>query len=143
LDRRAMRRVGPGAVAGQHHPRAERPHALLRGSERHVRVRCVAHAIELNRRDGRWVVGVEPSPCIDQAEDAPMAAQSVSGASPITFVSEDTSNAGIQYQIPLPLISYDSTTTPAVTVSAWPSGISGTDQTLAEKVIQNLINQGF
>lgn len=72
-----------------------------------------------------------------------MAAQSVSGASPITFISEDTTNAGIQYQIPLPLISYDSTKTPAVSVSTWPLGISATDQTLAETVIQHMINQGF
>jgi hypothetical protein len=68
-----------------------------------------------------------------------MAAQSVSGASPVTFISEDGTNAGIQHQIPLPLISYDSTKNPAVSVT----GLSGNDLTLAEAVVQQMINQGF
>lgn len=70
-------------------------------------------------------------------------AQNVLGASPVTFISEDTTNAGTQYQIPLPLISYDTSNNPAVAVSSWPSNISATDKTLAETIIQNLINQGF
>jgi hypothetical protein len=72
-----------------------------------------------------------------------MAAQTVSGASPITFISEDTTDqtVGIQHQIPLPLISYDGTTTPpTVNVSA---GLSATDQKLAVAVIQNMINLGL
>jgi hypothetical protein len=73
-------------------------------------------------------------------------AQSVSGASPVTFVSEDTATqkAGAQYQIPLPLISYDTTQTPAVVLTGWPqfSKIPASDQTLAATVVQNLINRG-
>jgi hypothetical protein len=73
-------------------------------------------------------------------------AQSVSGASPVTFISEDTATqkAGAQYQIPLPLISYDTTQTPSVVLTGWPqfATIPVSDQTLAVTVIQNLINRG-
>lgn len=75
-----------------------------------------------------------------------MPAQSVSGASPVTFISEDTAtmNAGTQYQIPLPLISYDPSLSPAVVLTNWPqaSTIAATDVTLAQTIVQNLINQG-
>ncbi len=73
-------------------------------------------------------------------------AQTVSGASPVTFISEDTATqkAGTLYQIPLPLISYDTTKTPPVVLTAWPQSgsIAASDVTLAEAIIQNLINQG-
>jgi hypothetical protein len=73
-------------------------------------------------------------------------AQSVWGASPVTFISEDTATqkAGAQYQIPLPLISYDTTQTPSVVLTGWPqfSTIPASDQTLAATVVQNLINRG-
>ncbi|HLY57851.1 MAG TPA: hypothetical protein VKS60_19975 [Stellaceae bacterium] len=73
-------------------------------------------------------------------------AQSVTGASPVTFISEDTltQNAGKQYQIPLPLISYDPTQTPPVILTAWPqsTAIAPGDLALAQTLIQTLINQG-
>ena len=73
-------------------------------------------------------------------------AQSVTGASPVTFVSEDVSkpNGGTQYQIPLPLISYDTTQTPPVVLTGWPqfTGLTVSDQALAQAIIQNLINGG-
>ena len=73
-------------------------------------------------------------------------AQSVTGASPVTFISEDTltQNAGKQYQIPLPLISYDATQTPPVILTAWPQStkIAAGDLALAQTLIQTLINQG-
>jgi hypothetical protein len=79
-----------------------------------------------------------------------MAAQSVNGASPVTFISEDTTtqNAGTQYQIPLPLISYNtSLSSPAgpVDLSGWPqhATIASSDLLLAQAVVQNLINQGL
>jgi hypothetical protein len=75
-----------------------------------------------------------------------MAAQSVAGASPVSFVSEDTvtQHAGIQYQIPLPLIAYDTTQTPSVILTAWPQSttIAASDLALAQTLIQNLINAG-
>jgi len=77
-----------------------------------------------------------------------MAAQSVIGASPVTFISEDTTtgpNAGTQYQIPLPLISYDSTQTPPVILTAWTSGttIATSDVLLAQVLIQNMISRSL
>jgi hypothetical protein len=75
-----------------------------------------------------------------------MAVQYVKGASPVTFISEDTatSNAGMQYQIPLPLITYDVTQTPAVVLTGWPqfAGLAASDQPLAQSIVQNLINHG-
>jgi hypothetical protein len=74
--------------------------------------------------------------------------QSVSGASPVTFISEDTifQHAGTQYQIPLPLIFYDPTQNPAVDLSAWPkfndASFAASDKTLALTVVQHLINSG-
>ena len=77
--------------------------------------------------------------------------QTVSGASPVTFISEDTSstqNAGTQYQIPLALITYDTTKTPPVVLaSQWvsylsPGGTATSDLALAQAWIQNLINDG-
>ena len=55
-----------------------------------------------------------------------------------------TQNAGKQYQIPLPLISYDSTQAPSVILNAWPqsSTIGQSDLALAQTLIQTLINQG-
>ena len=74
-------------------------------------------------------------------------AQSVSGASPVSFISEDTQqgHAGEQYQIPLPFISYDPTKTPAVSLTAWKqlANLAATDQLLAVAIVQTLINQGF
>jgi hypothetical protein len=75
-----------------------------------------------------------------------MAAQSVTGASPVTFISEDTAheNAGTQYQIPLSLISYDLTQHPPVILTAWPQSatIQASDLVLAQTFIQTLINIG-
>jgi hypothetical protein len=53
-------------------------------------------------------------------------------------------NAGTQYQIPLPLIAYDPTQTPSVSLAGWPqySAIATSDQLLALTLVQNLINQG-
>jgi len=72
--------------------------------------------------------------------------QTVSGASPVTFISEDTSstqNAGTQYQIPLALITYDTTTTPPVVLPTnWVNYLATSDLALAQAWIQNLINDG-
>jgi hypothetical protein len=53
-------------------------------------------------------------------------------------------NAGTQYQIPLPLISYDPSQSPAVSLANWPQAtkIAATDVTLAQTIVQNLINLG-
>ena len=76
-----------------------------------------------------------------------MAAQSVTGASPVTFISEDTLtlHAGTQYQIPLPLISYDATQTQPVILTAWPQSakVAASDLALAQTIIQSLVNEGI
>ena len=72
--------------------------------------------------------------------------QYVAGASPVTFISEDTgANAGTQYQIPLPLISYNTAASGGpVVLSAWPQSttIAASDVTLAQTLILTMINQG-
>jgi hypothetical protein len=71
--------------------------------------------------------------------------QTVSGASPVTFISEDTTtqNAGTQYQIPLALITYDTTKTPPVVLPTnWVNYLAASDLLLAQAWIQNLINDG-
>lgn len=74
-------------------------------------------------------------------------AQTISGASPVTFIGEDTTKgtAGTQYQIPLSQITYDTTQTPPVVIgtgwtNAFPAGSS--EPALAAAYIQNLINNG-
>ena len=75
-----------------------------------------------------------------------MAAQPVTGASPVTFISEDTLtlNAGTQYQIPLPLIRYDAAGSPAADLSLWPqfTKLAAKDRALAQALIATLVNQG-
>jgi hypothetical protein len=75
-----------------------------------------------------------------------MAAQPVTGASPVTFISEDTlqMNVGTQYQIPLPLILYDPTAPTPVDLSLWPhfSQLAKSDQALAQTLVATLVNQG-
>jgi len=75
-----------------------------------------------------------------------MAAQPVTGASPVTFISEDTFtlNAGKQYQIPLPLILYDPAAAAPANLLLWPqfSKLAATDQTLAQNLIVTLVNRG-
>jgi hypothetical protein len=66
----------------------------------------------------------------------------LTGASPVTFISEDTgANAGIQYQIPLPLIDYD-TTSSSWTISS-SSVTASSDITLAQTLILTMINEGL
>jgi len=75
-----------------------------------------------------------------------MAAQPVTGASPVTFISEDTLtlNAGKQYQIPLPLIRYDPAASSPADLSLWPAfnNLAAADQVLARTLIATLVNQG-
>ena len=74
-----------------------------------------------------------------------MAAQYVIGASPVTFISEDSSHPGTQYQIPLPLIRYniaESPPTGPVDLALWTQSVGKSDVPLAQALIQNLINQG-
>ena len=67
----------------------------------------------------------------------------VIGASPVTFLSEDKA-AGKQYQVPLSLLSFDSTGT-TIDPSTWPSyaSLSPPDQGLLKALIGRLVNQGF
>ncbi len=69
--------------------------------------------------------------------------QYLTGASPVTFISEDTTtnNAGTQYQIPLPLIAYD-TVASSWTISS-SSVTASSDITLAQTLILTMINQGL
>ena len=70
---------------------------------------------------------------------------SVSGASPVTFVSEDpTGHVGTQYHIPIPFISYNAANS-QVSLSGWQQwpNLTKAEQALAVAVVQSLINQGF
>jgi hypothetical protein len=77
--------------------------------------------------------------------------QYVTGASPVTFISEDTGgNAGTQYQIPLPLISYNTPSTTAtsspVIFTGWPPStpsVASSDVTLAQTLVLTMINEGM
>jgi hypothetical protein len=75
-----------------------------------------------------------------------MPAQAVRGASPVTFISEDTLtlNAGKQYQIPLPLILYDPAASPPADLSLWPefANLAAADQALARTLVATLVNHG-
>ena len=69
-----------------------------------------------------------------------MATQYVTGASPVTFVSEAAASAGIQRQIPLSLITYDDTATNPVAIANW---ASGDDLALAQSIVVDLIKRGI
>jgi hypothetical protein len=71
-----------------------------------------------------------------------MAGTPVTGASPVTFISEDT-QAGKQYQIPLSLLSFDATG--AIDASAWtPHGsLSAKDVALLKSLFASLVAQRF
>jgi hypothetical protein len=65
----------------------------------------------------------------------------VIGASPVSFISESTSEAGKQFQIPLPYITITSGVADA---SAWPQwGSLGTDQGLVTNLLASLVAQGL
>jgi hypothetical protein len=67
-----------------------------------------------------------------------MAYKQVVGAFPITFVSETVpATVGTQRQIPLSLITYDPTASPAVKIANW----SGADAALAAGIVLGLIQQ--
>ena len=75
----------------------------------------------------------------------PSPAPYVTGAAPITFISEDSSdNIGKQYQIPLAALSVD-TTTLLIDATTWFSnaGMSSANQKLVTNLIASLLQQGF
>lgn len=68
----------------------------------------------------------------------------VIGASPVTFVSEDTAgNHGKQYQVPLSLLTIGSTGT--IDPSTWPeyAGLAAGDQTLLTNLLKSLVSRGL
>lgn len=69
----------------------------------------------------------------------------VLGASPVSFVSEDTggSDTGVQYQVPLAALTIDPTTG-KVDPSAWtaPSGVTATDLTNLDAILADLLARG-
>jgi hypothetical protein len=67
----------------------------------------------------------------------------VIGASPITFISEDN-QAGKQFQVPLSVLSFDSTGT-TIDPSVWAgwAGLSSNDQGLLTALVVSLVKQGF
>jgi len=68
-----------------------------------------------------------------------MAAKTVTGSSPVTFISEAAASAGIQRQIPLSLITYDDTSATPIAIDNW---AAGDDLTLAQSIIADLIKRG-
>ena len=73
-----------------------------------------------------------------------MAGTPVFGASPVTFVSEDTSGAGagVQYQVPLSALSISTTGTVDRTAWTAPSGVSATDLTNLDGILKDLLARG-
>jgi hypothetical protein len=73
-----------------------------------------------------------------------MPTQSVTGASPVSFVSENISgNAGRQYQIPLPLIGVtNGQPDPTSWLAAAGFGATDPDTALVTTLIANLTAQG-
>jgi hypothetical protein len=72
-----------------------------------------------------------------------MATIPVIGASPITFISEDT-QAGKQFQVPLSVLSFDPTGT-TIDPSVWTGwgSVSQKDQDLLKALIASMISNGF
>jgi hypothetical protein len=69
----------------------------------------------------------------------------VIGASPVTFISEDSlGNHGKQYQVPLSLLTFDSATG-KIDTSGWPAfnGLVGSDKTLIADILQSLASRGL
>ena len=71
-----------------------------------------------------------------------MALLAVRGASPVSFISEST-EVGAQFQIPLSLLQYD-TSTGAIDSSAWkpPKVLTGNDIALLPALLANLLALG-
>ncbi len=73
-----------------------------------------------------------------------MTGKPVVGASPVTFISEDTggSGAGVQYQVPLSALLIAANGT--VDRSGWthPAGVSATDLTNLDAILANLLARG-
>ena len=68
----------------------------------------------------------------------------VIGASPVTFISEDTANNhGKQYQVPLSQLTIGSTG--AIDPSAWPeyASLAKTDQTVLTNLLKTLVAAGL
>jgi 2-keto-3-deoxy-6-phosphogluconate aldolase len=71
-------------------------------------------------------------------------AMAVIGASPVTFISEDTTgNHGKQYQVPLSQLTIGSTG--AIDPSTWPdyASLAAADQTLLTNLLKQLVAQGL
>jgi hypothetical protein len=68
----------------------------------------------------------------------------VIGASPVTFISEDTAtNHGTQYQVPLSQLTYDAD--PTKFAGSWSGygNLAATDQTLLQNLLKSLYAQGL
>lgn len=71
-----------------------------------------------------------------------MASLAVRGASPVTFISEST-EAGVQFQIPLSVLQYD-TSTGAIDSSGWnpPKALTGSDIDMVTALLASLLSLG-
>jgi hypothetical protein len=69
----------------------------------------------------------------------------VIGASPVTFISEDT-EPGKQYQVPLSLLSFNSSTGRVPPPSGWPEAnnpLKPNDVKVLQTVLNSMVSQGF
>jgi hypothetical protein len=69
----------------------------------------------------------------------------VIGASPITFISEDT-EPGKQYQVPLSILSFNSSTGLIDPPSGWPQAnapLKQNDVKVLKTVLNGMVSQGF
>jgi hypothetical protein len=68
----------------------------------------------------------------------------VIGASPVSFISEDpTTNHGKQYQIPLSLLSFDTSGTIVTTGWSEYGSLEPADKTLVTTLLASLVSQGL
>ena len=76
-----------------------------------------------------------------------MALVNITGLSPVTFISEDSSTAGTEYQIPLASLQLD-TTTGKIDLSKWPPPknknmkLGAADTALLKVLLPDLLKRG-
>ena len=73
-----------------------------------------------------------------------MAVTAVFGASPVSFVSEDTagSDIGVEYQVPLSALAITATGTVDRTAWTAPSALTSTDLTNLDALLKDLLARG-
>ncbi len=78
-----------------------------------------------------------------------MATKAVVGSSPISFIAEDTASfVGVQFQVPLAVLQYDTVTGAVAPISTWAPPTSGTalganDQANLTAILKDFLARGL